>query len=302
MSISYKGSWKEIAWNGISFLAPDIWQAGIIEKQYLMLEDDSGPVMELKWNHIKGAFSHKTHLNRLASLNRKGPGKGLEKCAIPPEWKSAVKHYKASAFVWGKGGISGKGLILYCPECKKALLIQFYQINNQEVIYPFERILDSLRDHNEGDKTVYSIFDIRIEIPEPFRLKRHRFESGNYELEFYSPKGNIIVYLWGPASIILKDINLVRFAGNLIMKPEREFSILDGGRIIEWYQGTNSNHLQYLWNKIKWGYSCRMFKIWHDVNLNRILAVYFKSKKGQDKHLFNRICESYAVVQQQRQH
>ena len=82
--------WMEIAWNGIRFMAPADWQVGTIGKHYLMLEEDSRPVLEFKWGQVKGAFSHrrKTLLNSLKyhclSLDNEMLLHRIKKCGIDP--------------------------------------------------------------------------------------------------------------------------------------------------------------------------------------------------------------------------
>ena len=73
---------KEFAWNGVSFFAPVSWEVGKIGRQYLMIEDDFGPVMELKWYRIKGKIILQDQLSHLAAAHKNKPGRTIRKIPI----------------------------------------------------------------------------------------------------------------------------------------------------------------------------------------------------------------------------
>ena len=87
--------WKEIAWYGIRFKIPADWQLGQIGIRYLLIEDQFGPAMEIKWTPVKGKFSHQDHLKRLASLQEKQVRKSIKPEPVSAEWETALSHFEA---------------------------------------------------------------------------------------------------------------------------------------------------------------------------------------------------------------
>ena len=60
--------WKELSWDGVLLKIPADLQLGQIGTLYLLIEDQFGPTIEIKWTPVKGKFYHQAHLKRLASL------------------------------------------------------------------------------------------------------------------------------------------------------------------------------------------------------------------------------------------
>lgn len=289
---------EEIAWNGIRFLIPKGWQVAVIGKQYLLLEIDTGPVMEIKWNRIKGRFSHTNQLRRLASTQKKRAGKTLKKCPIPVDWKTALKNYDSEAFVWhGKENINGKGVLLYCPSCRNATLIQFFLKGSAREDHIHQEILSSFKDHSKKSQINFKIFDIKALVPDNFRLLHHKFQTGKYELEFISKRQKIILYRWGTASLILKNTRLIDFSNSIFSSPkDSPHSHTESDQSLIWSIEPSSIPGSRFLSRIKTKYPFQIFRIWQVTGNNAIFAVNIKGKKQIDHDLFNRICSNYESV------
>ncbi|MGD2185730.1 MAG: hypothetical protein PVI71_06365, partial [Desulfobacterales bacterium] len=105
-------AWKEIGWNGIRFRVPAGWQLVQIGERHLVLEDETGPVMEVKWARVKGSFSHQTHLKRLTSLQKKQVRKTLKAESLPADWETVLMNFRVSGFSWQADATRGQGVIL----------------------------------------------------------------------------------------------------------------------------------------------------------------------------------------------
>ena len=290
--------WKEVAWNGIRFIAPDYWHVGIIGPYYLMLEEESGPVMEIKWGQIKGAFSHKAHLRRLVNSHGKQLGKSISECPFPAGWKKALGTYKAQAFSWEGNTICGKGTLLYCPTCQNATIIQFYQKNSSGTDNISQHILSSFRDHQPDRQVVWTIFDIRARIPDKFRLVRYRFEAGEFELVFKSGGQKINLHRWGPASVLLSDQDLVQFARKVlpITHGEPQPSTMAGHKAVEWEVSPLPTRWTLLWSLIKPKNSFQWSRIWHLEEKNRILGITAEGKRQFDHPSLERISACFESI------
>lgn len=284
-----------MAWNGIRFMAPVNWQVGTIGTRYLMLEEESGPVLEIKWARIKGAFSHKAHLHRLATLHGRNLGKAVRESPLPPGWKKALGGYSAKAFSWHGKTVSGKGVILYCPTCQNATLIQFYHRDASKAENVSERLLASLRDHRQDNQVVWSVFDIRATIPNTFHLVRQRFEPGIFELEFMSKGQKVTLYRWGPASILLCDRDLVQFARAMlhISQVEPRSLSLAGRKAVEWNVTPPPSRWAHLWGRMKAKPSFQWYRLWHLEEKNCIFGVRIEGKRPLDTPFLDRICVGY---------
>ena len=145
-------SWKETAWNGIRFKNPIPWEPVKIGNRYLMFEDDAGPVLEVKWESIKGVFSHEKHFHRLAAVYKKQSNIRIEASRLPERWKKALSGFEASGFRWSGNTLGGEGVILYCPECRKATLIQIYRKDPDKNSLEIEKLLASFKDHSKNGR------------------------------------------------------------------------------------------------------------------------------------------------------
>lgn len=291
-------TWKEFAWDGFCFMAPSVWQVGKIGPRYLMLEDESGPALEIKSGRVKGRFSHKAHLRRLATLHGKKLREPLREDPIPSEWEKALDKYEAINFSWRGETIGGMGVLVYCAHCRRATLIQFYQKGRYQRKNIYRRILESFRDHRKDNQVIWSVFDIRAMLPERFKLVRHRFEAGAFELVFKTKAQKITLHRWGPASILLRDIDLIRFAQTMIPHHEGKvrYVIEAGNNAVEWGVKPSPSLWDQWWSKIKRKPAFQWYRLWHLEEKNRILGVLIQGKRAIDSRFLNLICTNYESI------
>jgi hypothetical protein len=279
---------KEIAWK------PSTWELGQISARHLTLEDESEPAMEIKWGPIKGKFSHRTHLKRLAALQAKPLKKRVKEWPLPPAWKRALADFQASGFTWQGQTKSGQGAILYCPTCRNASLIQFFHPKSAEPgRIPLE-VLNTFQDHTHNDQVIWSIFDLRARIPRNFNLLSHSFHAGSYKLNFINRRQHLILYRWAPASAWLTRQDLTQFTQTL---PDFAAGIpragsMQGCPAVEWQHAPRSKWLGWL-SHSKRNPAYQWWRLWHLEEKNRILGVRMYGKKPYDEVLLNTICAHY---------
>jgi hypothetical protein len=288
-------NWQEFAWNGIRFEAPANWQVGTMGPHYLLLEDDTGPALELKWGQIKGRFSHRVHLRRLAALKDKKIGQPVKEGPIPPLWQDAVAHYKVTGFSWQGQGIRGRGVLLYCTTCHTATLIQFYERLNRLSEKVPRHVLASFLDHREDNLMSWSLYDIRAILPEDFNLKHYRFEAGEFELSFVAKRQKLTLHRWGPASMLLSNRDLVQIARTLISDP---YGVgdpvkLGEGEAVEWRIDPPATPWGRWWGRINRKSPFQWLRLWHLPAKNRILGVRIQGKKSINPRFLDWVCEGY---------
>ena len=287
--------WQEFAWYGIRFEAPVTWQVGKMGPQYLLLEDDTGPVLEVKWGQIAGRFSHRAHLRRLTALKGKKIGQPVKECPIPPMWQEAVANYKSTGFSWQGQGTGGRGVLLYCTTCRTATLIQFYQKGSRETEKIPRHVLNSFLDHREDKLVTWSLYDIRAVLPEDFNLKQYRFEAGEFELSFASKRQKLTLHRWGPASTLLGGHDLVQIARKLIPHPHGVGSPKDlgEGEAVEWRIDPPATSWAQWWGKIHRNAPFQWLRLWHLPAKNRILGVRIQGKSSINPEVLDWVCEGY---------
>ena len=285
---------KEIAWNRLHFKIPATWEIGQIGARHLMLEDNSGSTMEVKWGPIKGKFSHSAHLKRLSALHRKALQKTVSEWQLPIDWENALSDYQASGFTWQGQTTIGQGVILYCSSCRNATLIQFIQPKSVKTAKIPLEILKTFNDHREDDQVLWRVFDIRAIIPKNYNLVNHRFETGKYELGFADSVQKINLYRWAPASVLLSQQDLRHFAGTMpaFSSSNPTAGIIEGCQTVKWSQTPRFKWLRWA-SRLKPKPSYQCWRLWHVEEKNRILGVKMQGKRPFDNNLLNRICTNY---------
>lgn len=298
MKDSCQPSWKEVAWNGISFQAPIDWEIGRIGTHYLVLEDEFGPVLEIKWRRIKGKFVHQDQFRRLSAGQKNKLGKTIRQIPVPSGWKQEVDRFDSLSFSWQGETIGGIGLILFCQNCRTSTLMQFFQkkthINNQIT----RKILASFRDHSQDDQMAWAVFDITAKIPGKFRLTRHRFDAGAFELAFSRGKNKITLYRRGPASIFLREQDLLQHASQMfgVVQTKLQYKRIDGCNSVDSIISPPSSWWSRIGQTIRFKPLYDKFRIWHLEDKNRLLGVKMNGRKPIDINMFEQICDFYDIV------
>lgn len=289
-----KPALKNIAWNNIRLTIPLNWEIGRIGTYQLMFQDDSSPRLELKWHPIKGKFSHSAHLKRLTDRHKNALQHPIEPWPLPVEWKNALSEFTSSGFMWRSEKSIGRGLILFCPHCRQATLIQFFFNGPAETSPVPQTILKSFRDHRNDGLSDWFVFDIRATLPENFTLSDHRFQPGNYALKFSNGTQTIHLLRWAPASALLNRRSLARFARTITgMEPETfvsrrinqcpgvEGSFAPFSKYNKWFRRFMPKPAFQLW------------RLWHLEEKNRILGIKMEGHHAIDSDLADTICEAY---------
>ena len=296
--------WKTVAWNGISMEVPSQWEVTSLAKSYLQMEDGVGPVLELKWQQVRGVFSHQYHLKKLARHSRSVAGLRFRQTSLPEEWRQVLRHFEAECFQWQGGEINGKGVVLYCPASQQASLLQFYQQRDLEDAEVHLGVLDSFRDPCEWkhDMVRWSLFGLKALMPKSLELVRYRFQPGHYQLEFKDGQGCVDLARWGPADLLLKESDLHHWFEKSC--KELDWCKLTGIREDD-YQGRpalygksrgSDSPAARLWARISRKLPNVWIRIWHLSSQNQILGVVARSLEPLDEHLLEKICRSYDMA------
>lgn len=254
--------------------------------------------MEIKWAPVKGRFSHRSQLRRLAVQCRKKIGKTITEEPLPASWKTPLSAFRAVAFSWQDQSLNGFGAVLFCSSCKTATLIQFFQKDSTHPPSIVPHILNTFQDHPRENKTLWALFDIRALIPSEFNLCTSRFDPGYFELVFLYKSQKITLQRWGPASVLLQNRDLEEFAreaGDYPSNAPRSAVSVGPGRV-EWRGTLVASWRSRLYSRILRKPACVLQRFWHIKEKNRILGVKLEAKKSVDQRLVNGICRGYECI------
>ncbi len=284
-------NWSLVAWNHIRFHCPKSWQPLEIGLRYLVLEDRDGPVMEVKWGPVKGRFSHKTQLDKLASFHKRKLAKTLEPCELPSRWEQKLNGFEVSGFAWQGDESGAKGALIYCPKCRTATIIQFFK----EGKVP-SQVLDSFQDHREDGLIRWAMFDIQALLPTEFQLTSHSFLAGKFSLSFKGDSHAVHLYRYSPASIILASQDLEGFAMATFpgLGNEPEFLQHMGHDAVEFVREPRAGFSGII-QKLNPKPTHSSARLWHQEKDNRIMAVILEGRTPY-YGLLEQVCLNYEIV------
>lgn len=286
--------WKTVAWNGIRFKTPPLWEVGQIGTRHLILEDEADPVLEVKWGSVKGNFSHRAHLKRLSASQSRTIKGSIVEWFLPPPWQKALADFDTSGFLWQNSDAGGRGAILFCPVCRNATLIQFMGDSSPEREKEFLAVLKSFRDHHSDGVIRWEVFDLRLKLPPAFGLSHYRFETGKYQLLFSDGRQSVRFYRWAPAAAILGGRDLIWFCGTIpdFATGQPEALTIDGYAAVEGRLSPPEDWRRAI-SRLKAKPSFFWYRLWHLKDKNRLLGVRAESKRPLDSQLLNQICMDY---------
>jgi hypothetical protein len=291
-------NWKEVAWNGVRFKTPVKWEIVQIGTRHLVLENGMVPVMEVKWGPVKGHFSHKAHLKRLAALHPRNVKGRVAVWFLPPHWQAALTDYETSGFLWQGEAAIGRGAILFCPVCRNAALIQFFRYNSSDQEKILLAVLKSFRDHRQDGLMQWSVFDIRVTLPETLELTQFRFDVGKFEIGFAHGRQFTYLHRWAPAAALLDGGDLRGF-----IRTVSEFSaglpqplMHASDDALTWCLSPTSVWQRRLLSRLKLNPSFFWYRIWHVKEKNRILGIRSESKYPLDSQLLDQISTVYESI------
>ena len=250
--------------------------------------------MEIKWGAVKGTFSHRIHLRRLAALQSRRSKISVAKWILPPPWEAALTDFETSGFLWQSPAASGRGAILFCQTCRTATLIQFFGDSSVKRENVFLTVLKSFADHSHDGWLPWSIFDIQAKLPQSFQLERFRFQVGKYELAFLAGKHHLYLNRYAPAAALLAGRDLAGFAATVpeYAQGRPNPQLINHCEGIEWEILPAAGWRQKL-TRFKLKPSFFYYRMWVLSEKNRILGVRVESKQPVDAESLKQICERY---------
>jgi hypothetical protein len=263
---------RHIGWHELQFHVPASFELKWIDREYLFFWEASGrPVLELKWERAgKGSADPHRYLAKLFKGRIKGLGKKTGWKAtpweVPAEWVDALKNYIVSGFSWNVEDHYGKGVILWCPVCKKITVIRLFSDAATDDPDPISIVLRSFEDHPLHGKVLWSVYDIKARLPSEYRLEAHRFDAGRFELKFSNSDHRVIFYRWAMAERLLNQTPIHKWANSLGISEATPMLRGQKSEFLEWREARR---------KTAFGFAqeCKWLRLKHLPEKDRILGM-----------------------------
>jgi hypothetical protein len=287
----------EIGWNGVTLAVPAGWHIGRIGSRHLFFEEHGAPAMEIKWNQVVGRFSSKSYLKRLAAGRGRRMKTRFAAWTPPREWRQVLSPYNIEGFSWEAQDLAGRGVIVYCPTCRTATLMQFFIRMPQAPLDVFAGILAGFRDHRGDGLRLWSLFDIRATLSERYALVEYAFHPGNFTLVFKDRHQSLTLSRWAPAGVLLNGSTLAEFASKTLNLAPEGFTPcrVNGCAGVHWQ--TTAAYVTPGWLG-RWvgAPRFRQDRLWHVGDRNRILGVCLEDRFPADGDPISGICSSYEAI------
>lgn len=288
-----------IAWNQLSFDMPATWEVHGMGKQHLILAAQSATVAELKWNRIRGHFRPSGYMNRLVRKMKRRTGIKMVPFDLPEKWLPLVEAYQVYGFRWQAPTIAGLGALLFCPACRMATLVQFYEDRQNEIFDGDAMdLLASFRDHRKDGRTIWSIYDIRADLPQQMVLTHFRFNPGAFELTFGYERLQVTLYRWSPASILLRGLGLDGFARQRFPLEESRYGSIAHAdpNYYEWRKKPAVAPGEAFVERFQFRAPLNQLRLWHLEPANRILGIAVVGRRSMDPERLDGISNNFEVM------
>jgi len=284
--------WKPLAWNGVQLEVPADWDPARMGRHFLLLEDEEGPRLALRWEPITGRFdAHKT----LHKLTRAvGADADVTPNDPPAIWRNALKSGRGpEPEIYGFGWRDGAGVLLFWPDLHIAALAGFYGNSPPPAAGP---VLAALRPVAGKPTRLFRIYDIHARVSADLNLDRFQFLPGAFELAFSGTATRLLLYRWGPASMLLDGDGLLSFARRRLPSIPRDAAGDEMDR--RWKQSLGGPIGKFLPGKRA---RFEAGRIWRVSEMDRILGVIAAgpSREGARK-LLETASREFRIVEEEK--
>lgn len=221
-----------IGWQGTTITVPAEWNfvqfGGDHTVGHFSLTDDDGPRLELRWEKPERSVDIEKSVTDFVERI----GRDIKKQKQPFEALSGVhllsksrkRKAQLASFGWKSEGAAtlgqGYGVAWQCEKCGRVVVSQIIGRGGEKpgkLQALASEVFASLECHGSGGWETWSVFGLRVEIPEEFRLAKSRLLTGRIEFDWVRGEGR------GPLSFFSRDerLSLSRHAlANVLMQNE----------------------------------------------------------------------------------
>jgi hypothetical protein len=283
---------RAFGWNGVRATVPAAWDPLTIGQRYLLLGCQGKPTLEVRWQPGSGSGGRALPLRRILRRLNRSSAVRITAAPWPRAWEGIAWSGRAEAFDWQEDRRRGAGVLLACGQCGGAALMRFFETHHGA------QILSSFRDHPDGDRHLWALFDIRIWLPRQLSLMRYRFESGRFDLAFHGRGYDLRLLRWAPADVLLGRRALADFIATTALAPPPG---TDGGAsqargFLQWSGGDGSQAAGRLLRWLGIAPRRRWLRCWHQPQHNRILGLMATGRRLPAPETLEALCRGYETL------
>lgn len=318
---------RRVAWDGLSLFVPAAWEPARLGRGYMLLEDASGPRLELRWQRVGAGFAPEKALRRLARKKQLGPGGEPGAAAramldaLPPECRAVPCVPRVNApggqgayggeSAWGgqgaQDGQSRDWVLFLSPDAGMAVVAAPHsrpENAGAQQAPDWGRMAASLTCQEPGQPGLLALYDIKAQVPRGFKLADFSINLGHYQIHYRNGRDCLDFSRFAPAEVILRDKALKAWATEVFAPTlgrkrrwmtgdlEGKEAVASGGYRLPGPVGALRAAFSRMYAPAKW----RLAMAWRP-DPSKILAVSASHSGGLDPQTFEEICRKYVVVQ-----
>jgi hypothetical protein len=225
-----KDHWTEFGFQDITCDVPPDWDPthieGTYEKGYVRLDDPRAPRLEIRWEHsYRGVLLSRTIDNHIKLVNKEARRMGRE-LRVQRDLSLGALQFEEREFFSYKNHIQAIGLATRCRTCGRVLILRVFDAKGGKPLRPIAvRIFQSLRDHPEEGKSRWSLYGLRFDVPDRFRLVSHDLKTGRLRFDFVHRGAELTIARAALAGIVLKERSLAQWLDEAMPKLFRGFDV-----------------------------------------------------------------------------
>ncbi len=145
-------------------------------------------------------------------------------------------------FSWTGAG-KGQGKIWRCKTCNRVVVAQVVGLGKDQnsISSIAAQLFATLKDHSEDGYELWGLYDLKLYIPQDFRLESQKLLSGHLHLSFIRQAERVIFDRWGLANMTKKKFTLIEWFQNAAVTGLKKLKLskikLDSGHEAEIYTG-----------------------------------------------------------------
>jgi hypothetical protein len=239
-----------LGWQGLSATLPANWNLASFEGNEtngkLRVDDEDGPRLEMRWEPAKGTPDLERSITQsMQRLSREAAKKKQQRTIVDGVRlvsKSRKRKLQLAQYGWigEREDVIGQGwgVAWHCGDCGRVVVAEVMgrgREQSEKVQRLASEVLGSLECHGSGGWQTWSVFDLRLEVPEEFRLSRARLLTGRFEIEWIKPRtGGIGGWLardqrltltrLSLADTLLQNQSLEEWARQTIVQPDKRWA------------------------------------------------------------------------------
>ena len=277
---------RRFAWDGVSFLLPDNWDLadyGFEKNQtFITIEDEWHKRLEGQWIRHKSRIDYEKVRRRFEKSSRKltkAARESTEIRSLPTGWSAFLYEIEDDRLV----------LAFFLSPDDRAFFFFHLYFDSRDTDDPREilrLIAESMTLHEEA-MTPWSLYDVRVEVPQRFRLVKTTLETGRKLLLFQWRGRKLYLWTFSLADVVLKDNVLEQWAAGFLSA----YKEIRGVRFIPGTDGFVNvirNRTRYPFGHFdEIGRFCFQYEIrcFHDKEANNICLSLYNYRKQTDLDL-----------------